>query len=67
MNRKEVCAMKEVTRERMDAFREYLINEEKSEATVSKYLHDVIFFVSVMRDRAITKQTVLEYKRFTVR
>ena len=43
--------MKEVTRERMDAFREYLINEEKSEATVSKYLHDVAVFAEWMGER----------------
>ena len=54
--------MKQITKRKVKAFREYLIDEEKSEATVSKYLHDVNFFVSVMRDRAITKQMVLEYK-----
>ena len=54
--------MKQITNEKMESFRAYLINEEKSEATVSKYLHDVNFFVSVMRDRAISKQTVLDYK-----
>ena len=54
--------MKEVTRERMDAFCEYLINEEKSEATVSKYLHDVAVFAEWLGTRDLEKIVVVEYK-----
>ena len=35
--------MRSITNERMENFKSHLINEEKSEATVSKYLHDVEF------------------------
>ena len=54
--------MKEVTRERMSAFRDYLINEEKSEATVSKYLHDVLVFAEWVGERDLEKIVVVEYK-----
>ena len=54
--------MKEVTRERMDAFCEYLINEERSEATVSKYLHDVAVFAEWLSERDLEKIAVVEYK-----
>ena len=54
--------MKEVTRERMSAFRDYLINEEKSEATVSKYLHDVAVFAEWLGTRDLEKIAVVEYK-----
>ena len=54
--------MKEVTRERMSAFRDYLINEEKSEATVSKYLHDVLVFAEWVGERDLEKIVVMEYK-----
>ena len=54
--------MKEVTRERMDAFREYLINEEKSEATVSKYLHDLAVFAEWLGEHELEKIAVMEYK-----
>ena len=54
--------MKEVTRERMDAFCEYLINEEKSTATVSKYLHDVAVFAEWLGTRDLEKIAVVEYK-----
>lgn len=54
--------MKQITNEKMENFRAHLINEEKSEATVRKYLHDISLFVAIVGDRAISKQTVLDYK-----
>ena len=43
-------------------YKEYLINEEKSEVTVEKYIRDVQAFYRWLNDRELTKQVVLEYK-----
>lgn len=44
-------------------FKNYLIQEEKSDATVEKYLRDVGAFSEFLKDRELTKQEVMEYKR----
>ena len=44
------------------AFREYLIREEKSRATVEKYLRDVRAFFVFAKTREITKELILDYK-----
>lgn len=44
-------------------FENYLIQEEKSDATVEKYLRDVGAFGEFLKDRELTKQEVMEYKR----
>lgn len=43
-------------------FEEYLLNEERSAATIEKYLRDVRCFADFVKDAEITKQLVLEYK-----
>ena len=45
-----------------NAFREYLIREEKSRATVEKYLRDVRAFFVFSEKREITKELILDYK-----
>lgn len=45
-------------------FEIYLRNEERSEATVQKYLHDVKCFVDFASCGGISKRTVLEYKAY---
>lgn len=47
---------------KMQEFEVYLRNEERSAATIEKYLRDVRFFASFVRDKEIDKQTVLDYK-----
>ena len=46
----------------MQEFEFHLRNEERSAATIEKYMRDVRFFASFIRDTEISKQTVLEYK-----
>ena len=46
----------------MDRFRTYLIQEEKSELTVEKYLRDVQRFLIWLGDAELTKSKVLDYK-----
>lgn len=43
-------------------FKEYLINEEKSEKTLEKYIRDVTAFYLWANGREITKELVVEYK-----
>ena len=47
---------------KMQEFEFYLRNEERSEATIEKYMRDVRFFASFICDAEIDKQKVLDYK-----
>ena len=47
---------------KMKEFESYLKNEEKSPATVEKYMHDIRSFRLFVGDCEITKETVLDYK-----
>lgn len=51
-----------VNEKQIGKFAEYLVNEEKSEATVAKYLHDVQYFASYVGNSEIEKQTMINYK-----
>ena len=44
-------------------FREYLLFEEKSKATVEKYIRDVTAFMGWVAERNVQKSIVLEYKK----
>ena len=45
-------------------FKEYLILEERSEATVEKYIRDAKAFAVYAKDGEITKETVIAYKKY---
>jgi len=47
---------------KIQKFETYLRDEERSEATISKYLHDVRSFLDFVRGGDMCKKTVLEYK-----
>lgn len=49
-------------KEQTAAFEAYLYREERSRATVVKYLHDIGVFFDYMGERELTKSTVLSYK-----
>lgn len=55
--------MKKIENEDILCFKEYLIEEEKSENTVEKYIRDVGFFMRWLCGREVTKILVLDYKR----
>lgn len=44
-------------------FKFFLVEEEKSEATIEKYIRDVRFFGEYIANRELTKQEVMEYKK----
>ena len=56
--------MSKVTVGMMAGFREYLFTEEKSSATITKYLRDVTAFINWSCEKEITKPLVLEYKTY---
>lgn len=51
-----------VTKARISAFRTYLIREEKSPATLDKYLRDVAAFAGFAGSRSVDKSLVVAYK-----
>ena len=53
---------RKLDKEKMQDFIAYLLSEERSTATVRKYLHDIGVFFDFLDGRALTKAEVLEYK-----
>ena len=60
--------MRKITNELITSFKEYLIEEEKSENTVEKYIRDVRAFAAYAGEVDITKEMVISFspqvKRF---
>ena len=54
--------MRKITSKKIDAFRDYLINDEKAAATVNKYTRDVEIFTEWLGERGLDKSAVLDYK-----
>ena len=52
-----------LTAEMIAEFKEHLIFEERSEATVEKYIRDVKAFAVYLSGAEITKGTVINYKK----
>lgn len=52
-----------ITNEQIRSFALHLHEDEKSEATMEKYIRDVSAFSSFLRERELTKQEVIEYKK----
>lgn len=52
-----------LTKSNIDAFYEYLLKEEKSAATMEKYLRDVRAFFVFTDHSEVTKELVMDYKR----
>ena len=46
----------------LQPFHLHLLENEKSSATIEKYLRDLRSFLRFSADNALTKQTVLDYK-----
>lgn len=54
---------RKLTQDQIQSFRQYLIREEKSTATVEKYLRDVHAFSVYVGESAVTKEVVMTYKK----
>ena len=64
VKRKEVVNMKlqSITEKQIQKFRKYFVNEEKSNATIEKYIRDVTAFVKWLGGEIPRKETVIQYK-----
>ena len=47
----------------IDEFKHYLISDEKSDATVAKYIRDVTAYIKWIDGREISKELTMEYKK----
>ena len=54
--------MKKILNDQIENFKSYLIDEEKSSATIEKYVRDVELFFAWVDERELEKVVVLEYK-----
>ena len=52
-----------ITAKMIAEFKEHLIVEERSEITVEKYIRDVKAFAKYAQNNAVTKETVIAYKK----
>ena len=52
-----------ITQEILHSFQYYLKEEEKSEATIEKYMRDIQAFVCFVADQVVTKELVIQYKQ----
>ena len=55
--------MRKITNELILSFKNYLIEEEKSENTIEKYIRDITFFMAWLCSQEVTKVLALEYKK----
>ena len=58
--------MMKITIDLIKQYQHYLVSEEKSKATIEKYIHDLTAFHSWLKERELTKETILEYKAYLV-
>ena len=56
-----------ITRNQIHSFHQYLIREEKSTATVEKYLRDIRTFAAYVGNSIVTKDVVMAYKKYLQR
>lgn len=58
--------MKKITKPLIETFKAYLINEEKSSATIEKYIRDVSAFMEWLDNTVPDKGAVLRYKQHLI-
>ncbi len=51
-----------ITKQKINSFEKHLIENEKAEATIQKYMRDIRCFVEYSEDRPLDKTTLLDYK-----
>lgn len=59
----EVFRERILTEYQIQSYHRYLVMEEKSEATIEKYLRDIRAFVQYNGKRNVTKERTMDYKR----
>ncbi len=51
-----------VTNQMINSFKTYLVENEKSQATIQKYMHDIRCFIEYVGEQILSKTAVLDYK-----
>ena len=59
--------MRKISNQNLEMFKEHLSNEEKSHATICKYMHDILTFAKWLSANEFNKGDVLKYKKNTLR
>ena len=62
--KKERYTMRTISAEQIEIYQNYLIEEEKSQATINKYIHDITTFIKWLPKDTFDKNIVLSYKKF---
>ena len=52
---------RQLNQEKLRQFEDYLVCEERSNATIEKYLHDMRTFYEFVGNREVVKSIVLDY------
>lgn len=55
-----------ISSELCDRFAQYLLEQERAQATISKYLHDLTVLTSFLAGREISKGLLLEWKEYLI-
>lgn len=66
INSKGDVDMQSIKPNDIESYKEYLIEEERSQATIDKYIHDITAFCQWINGRGIDKKAVLEYKEYLI-
>lgn len=66
--KKEDIGMKDqtITEEMVFTFKEVLLNEERSTATIQKYIRDVTAFAAFVGTKVLNKEVVIQYKQVLI-
>lgn len=52
----------DIDMEQVNAFRRYLIQEERAPATISKYLHDLKLLITFLKGEELSKESIIRFK-----
>ena len=58
--------MRKITKQLIKNYKMYLIDEEKSCATIEKYMHDILAFNQWLSKEILSKSDVLQYKQYLI-
>lgn len=53
---------KTITEESMKRFQQFMVDDEKSSATIQKYMHDLKIFANFAKNKPVNKTLTLAYK-----
>ena len=54
--------MYKVNQDHLISYEKYLTEEEKSKATIEKYMRDIRCFIGFLKNRCVSKERTIAYK-----